>query len=169
MTLRSITLWGVRVLEGLTAVALLALMAIVLVDVIGRNGWNQPLPWASEVLEIVLAASVFLFLPVLAIRGGHVTVDLIELPAMARMQQVLSGLIGFILFGSVTWALARHTTRVAEFDEVTPLLSIPLPWIFGALTALAALTSVLSLAWSVCHLWRGCTPLAEAAKPEELL
>lgn len=145
--MRSAFSWGVRALEGLGAVSLLVLMGVVVVDVVGRNLWNSPLPWGAEVLEVALATSIFLLFPVLAVRGGHVTVDLIELPAMSRVQHLLTGLISVMLFATVAWGLGRQALRAAEFWETTPMLRLPLPYVYGALAVLAALTVLLSLVW----------------------
>ena len=68
-----------RALEWVGTATLFALMAIVVVDVAGRNLFNRPLPWGTEVLEVLLAAMVFALYPLLALRSRHITVDLIEL------------------------------------------------------------------------------------------
>src|SRR3989344_5807561 len=74
---------GGRIEEGLTLVgtlSLLALMLMVFIDVVGRNLFNSPLPWGTEVMEVLLGLMVFVFYPVLARRSGHIVVDLIPVP-----------------------------------------------------------------------------------------
>lgn len=140
---------GVRALEGLGALALLALMGVVLVDVVGRYIWNSPLAWGTEMLEVSLAVSIFLMFPILILKRGHVTVDLISLPTMVRVQHFLSDLIGAVLFGTVAWSLGRQTVRVAEFNETTPVLHFPLSIALGFLAVLAGLTALAAFASAV--------------------
>ena len=65
---------------------------VVFVDVVGRNLLNRPLPWGTELLEVVLAVLIFALYPVLALRSSHITVDLIPVPrALQTPQRLLAG------------------------------------------------------------------------------
>ncbi|MBX3642095.1 MAG: TRAP transporter small permease [Rubrivivax sp.] len=128
-------------LEGAAALLLLALMLLVLVDVVLRSVVNRPLPWSTEVLEVLLGAMIFLLYPVLARNGGHITVDLIPFPApVRRLQRRLSALAGALLFSIIGWCLGRQALRAAEFGDGTTLLHWPYAWILGAMAAASALT-----------------------------
>jgi TRAP-type transport system small permease protein len=132
-----------RYFEALSALCLLALMLVVLVDVAGRSLFNRPLPWGTEVLEIVLAAMVFLLYPVLALRSSHITVDLVAVtPAVQRLQRALSALVGASLFGLIAWCLAKQAFRAAGYGESTPLLGVPLWYILGAMSLLALVSAL---------------------------
>ena len=81
-----------RIERALTAVgtlSLLALMLIVFIDVAGRNLFNSPLLWGTEVMEVLLGLMVFVFYPVLARRHGHIVVDLVPVPRALRAFQPL--------------------------------------------------------------------------------
>lgn len=136
---------GAAVAERLAAGFLLLLMVVVMVDVVGRSVLNQPLPWGTEVLEVLLAASIFLLYPILALQGGHVTVDLIHMPRMATAQRVLTGLIGGALFAVIAWALCRQALLAADYGEAMPMLRLPYGYVFGVMAALALITSLLFL------------------------
>ena len=130
-------------LEGAAAVLLLALMALVLVDVTLRSAINRPLAWGTEVMEVMLGVMIFLLYPVLAAGGGHITVDLIPVrPVLARVQRVLADLAGASLFGIVAGCLARQASRAAEYGDGTSLLKIPFSWILGGMAGLALVAAV---------------------------
>ena len=132
-----------KVFEGLAAALLLMLMLVVLVDVFGRNVLNRPLPWGTELLEVVLGAMVFLLYPVLALGGGHITVDLINTrPAIQRVQRTLASVVGAALFTLIAWCLVRQAVRAAGYGESTPLLGIPFALVLGGMAALAAIATL---------------------------
>jgi TRAP-type transport system small permease protein len=131
-----------RALSAGSATCLFALMLIVLIDVVGRNLFNSPLPWATELLEILVAAVVFLFYPILGLRAGHITVDLITVgSAVHRVQRGLGALMGILLFGLISWCMARQAIRAGGYGEASPVLGIPLDLVLGGMSVLAILTA----------------------------
>ncbi len=151
-----------------TASGLLAgMMVLVLIDVVLRNVADRPLPWGTEVLEVVLGAMVFLVYPVLAARGGHVTVDLIHVgPRLQRVQRVVAELAGAALFGLLAWCLARQALRAADYGDGTPMLKIPFSAVLGGMALLALLAALASLVRAVAALRRAPTGRLPAAIPE---
>jgi TRAP-type C4-dicarboxylate transport system permease small subunit len=132
-----------HVLEGFGAFCLVILMLTVFIDVLGRNVLNMPLPWGTEVLEIVLAAMIFALYPVLALTFGHITVDLIPMPAaLRRVQRTLGAAMGVVLFALIAWCLWRQTLRAAGYGESTPLLHVPIAWLLGGMAVLSVATAV---------------------------
>ncbi len=150
-------------LEGSGALLLLALMGVVFLDVMLRNLLNRPLPWGTELLEVLLAAMIFLLYPVLAVGGGHITVDLIQVrPALRRVQRVLAGLVGASLFALIAWCLGRQAVRAAGYGEGTPLLHIPHSLVLGGMGVLAAL-AVLGFGIATARALRRAAPPGEGA------
>jgi TRAP-type C4-dicarboxylate transport system permease small subunit len=116
-------------------------MVTVFIDVVGRNLFNTPLPWGTELLEMVLALMIFAIYPLLALGFGHITVDLIQVrPSLHAVQRVLSGAIGAVVFALIAWCMGRQAMRAADYGEATPLLNVPLPWVLGGIGALAAVS-----------------------------
>jgi TRAP-type C4-dicarboxylate transport system permease small subunit len=131
----------VRLLEAVAAAVLLVVMLVVLVDVAGRNLLNRPLPWGTELVEILLAVLIFSLYPVLGWRGNNITVDLITVrPTLQQVQRALSSLLGAGLFGVIAWCMARQGIRAADFDEATPLLQVPTAWVMWGLAIMAGAT-----------------------------
>ena len=133
----------VRLLEAIGAICLVVLMVTVFVDVIGRNLLNKPLPWGTEVLEIVLAGLIFVLYPVLAMGWGHITVDLIPVrETLQRLQRVLGSLMGATLFAIICGCLVRQAIRAHDYGEATAMVQAPIAWILGTMAVLAGITSL---------------------------
>lgn len=132
-----------RTLEVISATALLVLMFVVFVDVLGRSLFNSPLPWGTELLEIVLAVMIFAAYPLLAHSFGNITVDLIQArPSMLAGQRLLASIMGAVVFALICFCMGRQAIRAAGYGEATPLLGMPLSWIIGGVSVMAAITSL---------------------------
>src|SRR6218665_1450565 len=108
----------VHALEATGAAAVLVVMVIVFVDVSGRNLINRPLPWGTELLEMVLAVMIFAVYPLLAISFGHITVDLIQVrPSLHVVQRVLAAVLGAVVFAVITFCMGRQAIRAAGYGE----------------------------------------------------
>ncbi|MBN9427133.1 MAG: TRAP transporter small permease [Burkholderiales bacterium] len=131
----------VSVLEAIAAIVLLIIMVVVLVDVAGRNLLNQPLPWGTELAELLLAVLIFSLYPVLAWRGNHITVDLFTVrPTLQKIQRGLSNVLGAGLFAVIAYCMARQGLRAADFGESSPLLHVPTDWVMWGLSIMAGVT-----------------------------
>jgi TRAP-type C4-dicarboxylate transport system permease small subunit len=135
-----------RIERGLTAVgtlSLLALMFIVFIDVVGRNLFNSPLRWGTEVMEVLLGLMVFVFYPVLARRNGHIVVDLVPVPRGVRgVQRMLAGAVGTALFAIIAWTCARQALRSAGYGDASAVLGIPTAWVLWVMAVLAGLSAL---------------------------
>lgn len=136
-------------LECVGAASLFALMLVVFVDVGGRSLFGKPLPWGTELLEVVLAAMIFCIYPLLGMRGNHITVDLISVgPRLRRVQRVLASVVGCTLFLIVAWCLGRQAMRSISYGDASALLQIPtgvVLWVMCALSAVTAIAFLLSM------------------------
>jgi len=133
----------VRALEGAGVAALFILMVVVFVDVLGRNLLNRPLPWGTELLEVVLAVLIFALYPVLALCSSHITVDLVPVPRVLQVsQRALSGLVGAMLFGVIAFCTARQAVRSASYGDATALLQIPTAWVLWGMCVLSVATAL---------------------------
>lgn len=134
---------AVRALEGAGVVALFILMVVVFIDVVGRNLLNRPLPWGTELLEVVLAVLIFALYPVLAVCSSHITVDLVPVPRSLQLpQRVLSGLVGAVLFGVIAYCTARQAVRSAGYGDASALLHIPTAWVLWGMCVLSVATAL---------------------------
>jgi TRAP-type C4-dicarboxylate transport system permease small subunit len=144
----------VPVLEAIGASALVVVMLVVLVDVVGRNLLNQPLPWGTELVEVLMAVLIFALYPVLAWRETHITVDLVPVARSVRgVQRLIARLLGLAVFGVMAWCVARQALRAADYGESSPMLGLPTAWVLWGVSAMATVTAL-------AFLWRLCTNAA---------
>lgn len=136
-----------RLLEvtlGVAAAAiLLALAAVTCIDVVGRYIFDAPLKGAFEITELMVAALVFLALPLTTERVEHVEVDLLNAFLGLPVRRVLSafaGLFSAALLSTFAWRLFSHAWKAAEDGSVTNALAIPLAP-FGYLAGAACMVS----------------------------
>lgn len=148
-----------RLLETLGTANLLLMTVIVCVDVIGRDLFDRPLPWGTELLEVVLAAMIFALYPVISLRETHITVDLIAVrPALRRLQRMLAALIGAALYALIAVCTGRQAVRSAEYGDASPLLGIPTAYVLTGMTVMAAVTAICFLISGV-NAWRRIEPV----------
>lgn len=130
------------------AICLLALMStLIMAQVVGRNLFGHGLPWADELSRLCGVALVFLTVPLLALRGEHVAVDMVPQllpPAGRRLCAIIAELMVFAFSVITLWALWAFLSRAWKF--ATPTLGIPnwvsyAPAIIG-FALLAAITTL---------------------------
>jgi len=142
-----------RVMAVAAGAALVLLVAVVVVDVVGRNLFNRPLASGTEVTELLMAAMAFLSFPLLAWRQRDITVDLFDVlssKTLRKVQVALAGVVGALVFALLSWQMAKVAQRALLSGESTAQLQIPLYmvwWAMCALSALAALAGAV-VAWS---------------------
>jgi len=132
----------------LVAALLFSMMALTFVDVVGRYVFNSPLPGGYELAENLLAICVFAALPLAALRREHVTVSLTNSlfrGAAQVIQQLLVGLFSFLALAGVTWRMWIQAGVLTEHGDHTLFLRIPLGVVAYFMTAMAALTAVITL------------------------
>lgn len=117
-----------RVLAYTAALAMFLMMAVTLVDVIGRDLFAAPLPGGFELTELLLAALIFLGLPMVTAEGSHVDVDLMDstVPAFFKpVQDIAVCLVNVIVFGVMSWMMWKLAIRTYEYQDTTAMLEIP--------------------------------------------
>lgn len=153
-----------RMLEAASAMCLTALMLIVLIDVVGRDFFNHPLSAATEVLEILVAAMVFLIYPALGFYEKHLTVDLLQAgPSGQRMQRFVAALFGIVAFALIAWCVGRQSLRAMDYGDASPILGIPL---WGVLAGMSALAVVTMASFTAAAVRRALWPVLPSARCE---
>jgi TRAP-type C4-dicarboxylate transport system permease small subunit len=114
----------------LAMLLLAALCMLVVGQVVGRNLFNAGMPWADELARFCGVAIVFLCIPLLALRGQQVAVDMVPmmLPERARRWASAFSELLVLAFAALTlWGLYAFLGRAWKF--ATPTLGIP-NWVF---------------------------------------
>lgn len=129
---------------GIAATILLIVLALVTcVDVVGRYILGTPLKGSFEITEILLAALVFMALPLTTERREHVEVDLLNVALSWLGQRLISafaGLFSAALLATLAWRLFSHAYGNYVDGSVTNALQIPLAP-FGYLAGVSCMIS----------------------------
>jgi TRAP-type C4-dicarboxylate transport system permease small subunit len=131
-------------LGALTAVVLFVMMTLTCVDVVGRYVFNSPVPGGLEIIEILVAATVFGALPLVTLREEHVTVDLLDTVVpdwLLRVQNVAACALSAAVCGVAAWQLLVRGNRMLGYGDTTAVLKItlyPLTYLMSAAMAVVA-------------------------------
>ena len=133
-------------LGGLGGLALLAMMAVTVIDVAGRSLLDRPLPGGFELTEILLALMIFLGLPLVSMRGGHVTITLADswfAPRAARLRDRVIALGCATICGVIAWRLWVLGDRFLSYGDVFEFLPLSKAAIAFPMSVLAAVAAIL--------------------------
>ena len=128
-------------------VALTIMMLITFCDVIGRQLFNAPLIFTVEVNQLLMGAMVYLAMGYTTFTRGHINVDLVvtRLSPRARAgMEVLTGIIGVVFVGLVSFYLFERAGLLFDKGDLTQLVRLPV-WPVAGVMAIASLLMVTSL------------------------
>lgn len=139
---------GVDWLIGLSTLigtlALVAVVAIVLLDVIGRNLFGQPLTGAQDLTQMGMVLIVFGGIALSDKLNAHISVDLLEnsLPTWAnRLLDCLGWLIGAAFFFGIGITIVDSAAISRLLNLSTNILHLPKAWFQYAVAALCFITA----------------------------
>jgi TRAP-type transport system small permease protein len=124
------------------------MVLLTVADVVLRSVFRLPIPGMLELIELGLACTIFIALPAVFLRDGHLVVDVIDHLAPAALVRVLARAGAAVSLGVLVvmaWQMAPLARAMHEFGDVTSDLSIPrlyywIPVLFGIVgSALATL------------------------------
>lgn len=145
-------------LEGVAGATLFAMMLLTTADVTGRYFFNSPILGTVELTQLMLAALVFLSLPVVCWREEHVSVDLLDAvfpPRLIWIRQVIVNLIvtgALWLMAGRVWALGE---RAMQWGDVTEFLRIPNGYLIYLMAIMLAASAALTLLRALFYLLEG--------------
>ncbi len=124
-------------LRGLVAFGALAMMAVTVVEVIGRYLLNAPVSGSNEMVELALGLMVMAGIPLVSAQGTHIAVSLIENLAdrwwYAGLQRLIE-LFCLVVACFLAYALILRTANLFETHENAQVLRFLL-WPVVALIA----------------------------------
>ena len=120
-----------RFLTRVAAIFLLAMVAINVIDVGLREGFNAPIFGTHEIVVFMLAAVAFLAIPEVFLRDQNITIELIDqvIPdRAARWLRAFGSLCALVYITLLAWHMVQPALDYIEFDEITMDLQLPLIW-----------------------------------------
>jgi TRAP-type C4-dicarboxylate transport system permease small subunit len=144
----SLLSWVERILSDIIIVVLSIMMIVTVVDVVGRYFFNAPLPASFEGTEILLATLIFSALPLVSIRGEHITIDIIDRVVPMRWRSAHRAAVEVLaacVFIVIAWVVWRNAGRIAAAGLHTDILAIPLAPLAYFISIMVALSSAATL------------------------
>lgn len=140
-----------RVAESAAVLMLLAVTTLVMIQVFARELFNDGAPWADELARFCGLGLIFLTVPLLLLKDGHIRVDMFVnlLPRAPRrvadfVNEVLI-LLFCVLYLASGWFFMQRAGKFASPALAIPNLVYYMPAAIGmALTLLAAIDRVLA-------------------------
>jgi TRAP-type C4-dicarboxylate transport system permease small subunit len=109
------------------AVCLVGMSALTCVDVVGRF-FKYPVFGSVELVGFMGVLAVALALPFTHATNGHIGVELFVRRLSLHTQkiiEILTGLLGFVLFAMLAWRMAVHGISLKQAGEVSINLQLP--------------------------------------------
>jgi TRAP-type C4-dicarboxylate transport system permease small subunit len=136
---------GIDALAGtIVATSLFGMMLLTAVDVFSRYLLSQPIAAALELTETLMAITIFAALPLVSLRGSHITVDLLGMLVGPRISTYLDALGELVCAGAIgvlSWQMAERAIQLYGYGETTAVLKY-LIWPAAAIIALGSAVSV---------------------------
>ena len=137
---------SVPIFAAVAALFLAAMVLLTVADVVLRALFSYPLRGMLELIELGLACAVFLGLPAVFLRRGHLVVDVIDQvapPSLVRVLDLAGAVVSFGVLAVMAWQMLPVARAMYEFGDVTSDLSIPkiyywIPVLLGVLASAAA-------------------------------
>lgn len=132
-------------MKFMSAALLFAMMVLTFVDVVGRYVFSAPIFGAAEMIQFLLAMTIFAGLGLVNAYDEHIAVELLEGPLQAMMPKLRPFLIQlFSLIGMavIAWQLAVFAEESAVNNRITVVLEWPLAYLAAIIASLSALSLV---------------------------
>lgn len=141
-----------RVSAYASALFLVAMMVVTVIDVVLRATLNLPVTGAYDLVQLFLVGTVFLSIPDVFMRDDNIVIDFIDHvfgPRLVGALKVIASGLAFAFLAFLCWRMFAPALDSMAFHEVSPDLSIPMAvhWalmILGIVITLPAAALVLA-------------------------
>ena len=133
------------VLEIMTAALLFVMMALTFVDVIGRYVFTAPIFGAAEMIQFLLAMTIFGGLSLVNARDDHITVELFEpfvKHRIPRLHRFLVQAFSVVVMAIIAREMTVFAIETHELGSRTVVLEWPLVTVVGTIAALSVVSLV---------------------------
>jgi TRAP-type C4-dicarboxylate transport system permease small subunit len=137
-----------RWLAVLGGIAILAAVGVTVVSVTGRYLLGRPIVGDTELVAMLTAMAVSLFLPYCQLRRGNVSVDVFTQRARPAIRETLDALGCLLLalaFAVLAWRVAVGGTDMWRYNDQSTMLALPTWWAFAVMAPAFALTALAGL------------------------
>lgn len=136
------------VLEVFSAILLFVMMALTFVDVIGRYVFTAPVFGAAEMIQFLLAMTIFGGLSLINAHDSHITVELFEpwlLKRFPRIQPIIVQTFSVMVMSVIAWQLTVFAIEAHEIGSFTVVLEWPLVVVAGTVAGLSVVSLIVQI------------------------
>lgn len=133
------------VLEVVSATLLFVMMTLTFVDVIGRYVFIAPVFGAAEMIQFLLAMTIFGGLSLINATDSHITVELFEpwlKRRIPRLQPIIVQSFSVIVMAIIAWQLTVFAIESHELGSFTVVLEWPLVVVAGTVAGLSVISLI---------------------------
>jgi len=145
--LEKIVMFVARWLNRVSAVALIAAMIVVCINVIGRGFFQMPLKGTVDISSLFGALIIAGAIPYTQALKGHIRISVLIEKLPSKIRNIVQGIIYFIsciLFAIISWQTILFTQGIFETGELSDVIKIPLGP-FAAFVSLGCISITLVL------------------------
>lgn len=139
-------LWVDRTLEMLAVFFMLVAVAVSVLQVVLRYGFNAGLPWPEELATWVFGWAVFLGMALATGRDTHISIDVVQRMLQPRARLALEFFIRAIMAAASMMLVIHGYDYVSRAIAASPALQWPMKYYFAAVPVGGAL-NLLFLLW----------------------
>jgi TRAP-type C4-dicarboxylate transport system permease small subunit len=146
-----------RVVNFLGLAALVAMMLLTVADVFLRYVFKLPISDSVAFTEYLMVCVGFLTLAWCAVRGGHVTVDIVVPRFSPRTQAIFDSVtyaFGISVSVVIVWRSFVEALSARALDKASVLLSVPVYPFYLVLSFGSAMLALVMLSQFARHLYR---------------
>ena len=137
-----------KILEAICSVLIFTMMILTFADVIGRYVFISPIFGAAEMIQFLLAMTIFAGLSLVNAHDDHITVDLFE-PFLDRfipnVRRFLVQTFSVVVMAIITVEMTRFALEAHKLSSITVVLEWPLVIVSGAVAALSAVSLIVQI------------------------
>ncbi len=131
---------------SISAVLLALATGLVFLNIVFRDLFTAPIPWAEELSVLLLIMMIFVSQVFLEIENEQLAITFLSAkwrgPLGRRILRTANGLIVIVVYGALTRAGLAIVITNYRLKSTTPVLQLPLFMIFSVVTAVAFLIVV---------------------------
>jgi len=135
----------IRIAEIVTAILLFIMMMLTFVDVIGRYVFTAPIFGAAEMIQFLLAMTIFGGLCLINARDEHITVELFEARLdryIPRLRPIIVQLFSVVVMTIITIELYKFASDAQAIGTRTVVLEWPFAVVAFAVAGLCVVSLV---------------------------
>ncbi len=135
--------WLLPFMKLASAGLLFAMMILTFVDVVGRYVFTAPVFGAAEMIQFLLAMTIFAGLGLVNASDDHISVDLFDRPLsrlLPRLRPLLIQLFSLIAMIIIAYQLTEFAIEAQQNNRITVVLEWPLAVVAFAIAGLSCLS-----------------------------